>query len=913
MDIQNTVRTNSDNSQTGHVASGEERHRLVVEWNQTAANYPRNKCFQQLFEAQVERSPDASAVEFEGRRLTYSELNIHANQLAHRLRRLGVGPEVLVGICVEPSLEMVVGLLAILKAGGAYVPMDPAYPAERLAFMRRDSGMTVLITQEKLGVLPTRKETRMVYVDALLQGGLEESSSNPASGVTPENLAYVIYTSGSTGQPKGVMIPHRGLVNYLSWAIHAYRVADGDGAPVHSSISFDLTITALFAPLLAGRCVQVVSGKKGASALKDALTQNEDLSLVKITPAHLEMLRNQWSSNAISGRKGAFVIGGEALFGEDLVFWQKHVPQTNLVNEYGPTETVVGCCVYFVPRGERLSGRVPIGRPIANTQLYVLDSNMRPVPLGESGELYIGGDGVARGYLNRPDLTRASFLANPFIHVDPKASSRLYKTGDQVRYRLDGNLEFLGRVDDQIKVRGFRIEPGEIEQALAAHPGVQGAKVIARTDSPGDQSLVAYLVARHKPGPSGVELRQFLKERLPAYMVPSAFVTLPSFPLTSNGKVDRQALPLSPSQSPAQSEYVAPRNAIEGIVAEIWQRLFQRERIGVRDDFFEVGGHSLLGVRLISEINHAFQANLDATDLLDAPTIEGLALTLLSGNASEHSPKLVRLRRGTSGRSIIFLNAPMGVLPLSRMMETPHSIYSDGIPFSADAIQAAVLENWKGLPTIAELAAEHTALIRNAGLADSCILAGYSSGGVLAFEVAHQLQRHGIAVTAVLLFDADLHAAGWKRLKRWAERLAAEGIQLGWKHAARVAQQRILLEWRKRTPGQTRREPLPPLRAVTEYSAGELPWEIQSRIWINAHTDYRPRKLGCRGILFRAQDSLYTERHDFDGCLGWRGQFSQGLDTFTIPGGHLSMWKDSCLPDLAKTCSASLASARIME
>jgi len=915
MDIQNSADRISASRPATRAPGEAELHQLLVEWNQTAEDYPRDLCFHQLFETQVERSPEATAVEFEGQRLTYAELNNHANQLANRLRRLGVGPEVLVGICVSPSLEMIAGLLGILKAGGAYVPMDPAYPAERLAFMMDDTAMPVLVTQESLGAVLPAKRVHVVCIDDLLRAGEREPSihaaQNPASGVTAENLAYVIYTSGSTGQPKGVMIPHRGLVNYLSWAVQAYGVADGTGAPVHSSISFDLTITALFAPLLAGRCVHVLAGNTGSLALDKALADNELFSLVKITPAHLELLQNQWSRNAVSGRKSAFVIGGEALFGDDLAFWQEHAPHTVLVNEYGPTETVVGCCVYFVPKGERLFGRVPIGRPIANTQLYILDAEMRPAGLGESGELYIGGDGVARGYLNRPDLTQASFVSNPFVDTDPKASSKLYKTGDLVRYRSDGNLEFIGRIDDQVKIRGYRIEPGEIEEVLTAHPGVQGAKVIAHKDSHGDESLAAYVVPQSPPGPSVAELRQFLKKRLPAYMVPSAYVTLESFPLTPNGKVDRRALPSPHPVSTNHGPYLAPRTEIERVVAEIWEGVLQHERVGLRDDFFEMGGHSLIGFRLVAEINRAFHTSLDAADLMEAPTIEGLAQRVSTQNGSVPASKLVRLRQGRSGRSIIFLNAPMGVLPLSRLMETPHSIYTDGIPFRPEAFQASVQQNWKALPTVAELAADHTALIKDAGLAKSCILAGYSSGGVLAFEVAHQLQRDGIPVTAVLLFDADLHADGWKRLRRWARHLAAEGRRLGWSHATRVAHRRILHEWQKRAPVLGARKSLPALPTFPESSDIEDSWEIDARIWIHAHTNYRPRKLACRGVLFRVEDSIYNAtRQDFDGCLGWRGQFAKGLDIFTVPGGHFSMWKDPYLPEVAKICSASLAEAR---
>jgi len=886
-----------------------ERHTLLFEWNQTAEDYPRDLCFHQLFEAQVNRTPSAIALEFEDQLLTFDELNNSANSIARQLQCLGVGPEVLVGICTEPSVEMIAGLLGILKVGGAYVPLDPTYPSERLAFMMTDAAPAVVLTQGKLRSILPKTSSVVLELESLTAAAQSPPFSNPVSAVHPENLAYIIYTSGSSGRPKGALIPHRGLVKYLVWAAKAYRVETGIGAPVHSSISFDLTITGLFAPLIAGRRVRLIAGNKGPMALGGVLSGKEIYSLVKITPAHLELLQKQWSKTSMSNAARAFVIGGEALYGEDLAFWQEHMPKAVLVNEYGPTETVVGCCAYFVPIGQRLTGRVPIGRPIANTQLYVLDSAMNPVPLGATGELYIGGDGVARGYLNRPDLTRKSFVSNPFAAAGSKAS-RLYKTGDHVRYLPDGNLEFIGRIDDQVKVRGYRVEPGEIEGVLTTNPNVKSAKVILREDSSAGQSLVAYVVPRSRPFPSAAELRQFVKQRLPTFMVPACYVVLPSLPLTPNGKVDREALPAPGTELETRADYVSPRNEIERMVTEVWQDVFQREAIGVRDDFFEVGGHSLIGVQLISEINRAFHSNLDVVDLLEQPTIEGLALKLTNRTAMNHPSKLVRLRQGNSGQSIIFLNAPMGVLPLSRLMETSHSMYTDSIPFSPEILQAAAAKDWKALPDNAALAAPHTRHIEEAGIGKHCILAGYSSGGVLAFEVAHQLQRDGFPVDAVLLFDADIHAAGWVRFKRWAKLIASERRSGGIRNAALAARRRIHLEWEKRT---ARRKDSPgpaslPIVKESSFSSAPPPNEIVARIWAHAHNDYPHRRLASRGVLLRAQDSIYTERSDHDGLLGWSGLFDKGLDVFNIPGGHFSMWKQPGLLGLAKACSAALKS-----
>ena len=603
-----------------------ERQQLLVEWNETSSEYPKGQCIHHLFEAQVERTPDAVAVVFEGEQVTYREVNRRANQLAHYLRKVGIGPEVLVGICVERSIAMVVGLLGILKAGGAYVPLDPSYPAERLAFMLEDSQAPVLLTQARMSATLPAHQAQVIRLDADWEHIAHEDRTNPISDVTSDNLAYVIYTSGSTGKPKGAMISHRGLVNYLTWCLNAYDVAAGRGAPVHSSISFDLTITSLFPPLLVGKSIMLLREDQGLEALCAALRSGGDFSLVKITPAHLELLTEQLLTDDVGRSTRAFIIGGEALSGESLTFWQTRLPGTRLVNEYGPTETVVGCCIYEVPAGTSISGEVPIGRPIANTQLYLLDRYLQPTPIGIPGELYIGGDGVARGYLNRPELTAERFIPDPF---SDKAGARLYKTGDLARYRSDGNLEFLGRLDHQVKIRGFRIELGEIETVLKLHPAVLEVLVLAREDVPGDKRLVAYVVLREQQTATVSDLQSHVMKQVPAYMVPSAFVLLEALPMTPNGKVDRRALPaLDTVRREQTDDYVAPLTPAEEILASIWAQVLHLERVGIHDNFFDLGGHSLLATQAITRLRNTFQIELPFITIFRAPTIAELTVVI---------------------------------------------------------------------------------------------------------------------------------------------------------------------------------------------------------------------------------------------------------------------------------------------
>ncbi|MGH7561803.1 MAG: amino acid adenylation domain-containing protein [Gemmatimonadales bacterium] len=485
-----------------------ERLRVVSEWNATAADYPRESTFPELFRRVAAENGTRVAVEAGAARITFAEVDRRADRLAAWLATQGVGPGARVGVYLQRGPQLVPALLAILRSGAAYVPIDPIYPADRAAWMLTDSGAAMVLTEAALTAsLPVTASTPVVLDESAWPVGLTNGPppALPVERAAPDGIAYVIYTSGSTGRPKGAMIRHRGLVNYLWWAVRAYDVPAGEGAPVHSSIAFDLTITGLFVPLLAGRTAILLPDDEGVEALATLLRTRRNLSLVKITPAHLDLLRLQIPAAEAAGRTRRFVIGGENLLGEALAFWQDHAPDTVHVNEYGPTETVVGCCVEEVTATTRYGGAVPIGRPIANTRLYILDRHGEPSPIGIPGELYIGGDGVGLGYLNQPERTAEAFLPDPFAS-DP--SARMYRTGDRARWRAEGRIEFLGRLDEQVKIRGYRIEPGEIEAVLTQHPAVREAAVIAHTDDAGDRRLAAYVV----PEPDQLEGAGFAKE-----------------------------------------------------------------------------------------------------------------------------------------------------------------------------------------------------------------------------------------------------------------------------------------------------------------------------------------------------------------------------------------------------------------
>ncbi|PPB80692.1 non-ribosomal peptide synthetase, partial [Mycetohabitans endofungorum] len=605
---------------TLELLSPAERQLLLQTWNATQQAYPKHRCVHQLFEAQVERTPEAPALVYEDQTLSYAQLNARANRLAYQLIEWGVRPDTRVAICVERSPALVVGLLAILKAGGAYVPLDPSYPSERLAHILADAAPSIVLADAAgRSALSDAALAECTVLDPTILPALPDTNPSVAE-LTTRHMAYVIYTSGSTGTPKGVMVEHRGLSNYLSWAMWAY--AFEEGAVVSSSLSFDATVTSLWTPLLYGSTVKLLSAGNEIEALETYVRQAQSEGLVKITPVHLDILGQRLQQEGIRTRVAAFVIGGEALNASTVAMWQLIQPSIRLINEYGPTETVVGCAVYEASTPLPQFGSVPIGRPIANTRIYLLDAYGQPVPLGAVGELYIGGAGVARGYLNRPELTAERFVPDPF---SDEADARLYKTGDVARYRPDGNLEYLGRNDEQVKIRGFRIEPGEIEACLTAHPQVRDAVVLA-TGEGSAKRLVAYVQAEADEHLAST-LRAHVAASLPEYMVPSAFVRLDAWPLTPNGKLDRRALPAPDDDALAHQVYEAPQGELETTLAAIWAELLGVERVGRHDSFFALGGHSLLAVRLINRVS-GLGADVPLATLFATPTLAAFAAAL---------------------------------------------------------------------------------------------------------------------------------------------------------------------------------------------------------------------------------------------------------------------------------------------
>ena len=603
--------------------SPSETSKLLHEWNETRSEVADDRCVHELFEEQVRLTPEAIAVSMGERSLSYAELNARANQLGHYLRELGVGPETLVGLCVKRSVEMIVGILGILKAGGGYVPLDPSYPLDHLAGILESGQVAVLLTEEALEERLPAGVGLVILVDADREMIARQPETNVVSAVSTANLAYVIHTSGSTGKPKGVMIPHGGLNNYLQWTIPAYEVAGGKGSVLHSSISFDLTITSLFPALLTGRRVVLTEEEAGVAGLFQTLLSDGGHSLIKITPAHLDLLRLELPATRLNELTNALVVGGEALTWQSVRPWREHAPQTRIINEYGPTETVVGCCVYEIAATDSESGRVPIGRPIDNTQLYILDQQKRPVPIGVRGELHIGGAGVARGYLYLPDQTAEKFIPDPFSGAE---GARLYVTGDWARYLPDGQIEYLGRTDDQVKLRGYRIELGEVQAALDAHPEVRESVVLVREDSPGDKRLVGYVVLKSAEATTVPELLRFLRGKLPDYEVPSRLMFLDELPLTINGKVDHAALP-APTFVRLEDEHeaVAPETETQKSLATVWTEVLRIDEPGIYDNFFDLGGHSLLAVQVVSRIREVFQVELTVRDLFESPTIAELA------------------------------------------------------------------------------------------------------------------------------------------------------------------------------------------------------------------------------------------------------------------------------------------------
>jgi amino acid adenylation domain-containing protein len=883
----------------------EERHKLIVEWNATGAAYPRDKYVHELFEEQAARTPDAVAVVHDGRTLTYSQLNARANQLAHHLQGLGIGPEALIAICVERGLEMVVGLLAILKAGGAYVPMDPSYPQERLAYILKDSAPAALLTLAHLqDMLPAGANSLPIIAldaGAPLWAGMPDSNPDRA-GLSADHLAYVIYTSGSTGMPKGVMVEHRHLFNYLYWAWHFYTPAAGSA--VSSSLSFDATVTSIFTPLLCGGALQIVSEGNEIDGLGQLLCGKQRAGLVKITPAHLDAVGRTMAAQGKQPSASLFVVGGEALAPSTVRLWQQMQPDVRIVNEYGPTETVVGCIVYEVPANFPLTATTPIGRPIANTQMYILDARGDPAPIGVAGELYIGGAGVARGYLNRPDLTSERFVADPF---SAESGARMYKTGDLCRWTADGVIEYLGRNDFQVKIRGFRIELGEIEARLAEYESVQEPVVLAREDSSGDKRLVAYYVSDVNIAVES--LRAHLLAKLPEYMVPAAFVRLDRMPLSPNGKLERKALPAPDSRAYVQDAYEAPAGPVEEKLARIWARLLGLERISRNANFFDLGGHSLLAVRMLTLIEGEFGHSLDLTSLFKAPSIASLSSLLQQGGSPSISPPyaVVPIQPNGTKPPLFSIISPIQYLNIARHLGNDQPVIGLQLFDPAKPLEMKYSR-------LEDAASECVRLIRQTQPQGPYAVIGWCAAGVVAFETAQQLVQMGHEVSFVGIIDGwapdyvrRRGGKAWLKATDYAsqKKRTYMEIRAGRKSLKSLMIKRFVLmmnplKWFRRAPSADI-NPLssdPELEAIVQY--GKEMWEYLWRL----QEAYKPKAFHGRAHIFVCEDR--PTGWLADSSLGWRRLATEGVEVLTFEGEHWSIFDEPGAGPAAAIIAAGL-------
>lgn len=726
-----------------------ERRQMLVDWNATAKAYPPEKCFHHIFEAQAGQTPDAVAVVFENQQLTYRELNRRANQLAHHLSgHCGIGPEMLVGICLERSLEMVVGLLGILKTGAAYVPLDPGYPPERLALVLEDAKVSLLLTEHStlpalrsmiLNFKAAIENLKLLCLDSEWESIASAFDTNPVVGILPENLAYAIYTSGSTGKPKGVTIPHRALANFLYAMRAAPGLTDNDILLAVTTLSFDIAGLEIYLPLAVGACVVLASREVAADGRRlPVALENACATVMQATPATWRMLiENGWS-----GRSGLKILcGGEALPRE--LAMQLLERSTELWNMYGPTETTIWSTAGKI---ENRNATLSIGRPIDNTQIYLSDRRGQIVPTGVHGHLHIGGDGLARGYLNRPDLTAEKFIPSPFSHTP---GARIYYTGDLARYLHDGKIDCLGRSDYQVKIRGFRIELGEIESVGAQHPAIAQIVVVANDDASGKR-LVAYFVAKTETIPATNELREFFSTKLPDYMIPAAFVNLAVLPLTPNGKIDRRALP-APEFATAKSDtdYVAPQNLVEELLTEIWEEVLAVNRVGITDNFFELGGHSLLAVRLFVEIERSFHRSLPLASIFKAPTIKQLATLLGEAEMIEDAGCLIALQETGNQPPLFCVSGYEGhtfnFRQLVRHLGQEQPVYGLHYPGLDGRRQP--------LDTVEAIATEFIPHLQRVQARGPYHLCGLCFGGLVVYEMARQLTQQGYDVASVILLD----------------------------------------------------------------------------------------------------------------------------------------------------------------
>ncbi len=893
----------------------QERHRLLVAWNSTSAPYPATTCVHQLFEQQVERDPAAIALVFEQQHMSYQELNRRANQLAHCLQAMGVGPEVMVGVCVERSIDLIVALLGIFKAGGVYVPLDSDYPQERLAFLMQDTNMPVLLTQEHLLSRLPPHNLQVLCLDRDRHRIEQYSSLNPESEVTSDQLAYVIYTSGSTGLPKGVLIEHGPLAAHCCSMAQVYELSPQDRVLQFSVHSFDVSLEQILPTLLVGarlvlRGPEIWSPRQLFQQLKE-----QQLSVMSLTSAYWHQViqgwqqvsSEEWGTNSLR----LMIVGGDQFPLETLRLWrQMPLDTVRLLNAYGPTETVITATLYdtvhYVDDPTSLHS-VPIGRPLPNRRVYVLDRAGQPVPAGIVGELYIGGQLLARGYLNRAEMTAERFLPDPFSE-QPRA--QFYKTGDLVRYLPDGSLQFVGRVDQQVKLRGFRIEVGEIEASLQQHPLVRDVAVVVREDN-GDKLLVAYVVASREQEQelNGELLRSYLKEKLPAYMLPAAFVFLEELPLTTSGKLDRRALP-KPGEKDTGESYIAPTLRLHHQLVRIWEDLLDVHPIGMRDNFFSLGGHSLLAVQMVDRIEQVCGKRIALSTLYVDATIEHLAETLLQEDDAEKMrdetrAEVVLVQPGKRGtRPFFFLHGEwLGggfyCFNLARYLDADRPFYILE-PYDFDRQQIP--------PSFEEMAAKYIEALRAIQPEGPYLLGGFCNGALFAYEMARQLHVVGQQVELLFMIDpAD--PSPHLRLRKVLNRLGTvlhlnQNIQFNWflryLYLRRPSYRSKVQATAQKAMQQAGQKPSPLLKLLKLDKLIPSPVALRyhwSGIyhWVGAAYTPGPYSGECM-LLWSSEAYSYAHTHEID----WHAiSGSEKVEEDVFPGTHLSCEHEN-LPVLAE-------------
>jgi len=892
-----------------------DRHKVLVEWNQTQAPYPRNACLHHRFETQAGATPHATALVVDRERLTYRELNSRANRVAHRLRSQGVGPEILVGIFLKRSVDLVCALLGVLKAGGAYVPMDPAYPPDRLAFMMQDARVHTVLTQTSLATtlltLTTADGAPTPAIACVDTNGHELPAAwaeNPPATATASNLAYVIYTSGSTGRPKGVALEHRNAVAFVHWAGSLYSPRELSGVLAGTSICFDPSILELFVPLSFGGTVILA---ENALALPNLPAAGEIHLMDTVPSAIRELLRVGGLPTSLE----TINLGGEPV-SDDLVRQLYALPHIRRVyDQYGPTEATTSATCSLRNR----EGVGNIGRPIANTQVYLLNDEREPVALGATGELYIGGAGVARGYLNRPELTAEKFIENPF---SDEPGARLYRTGDLCRHQPDGTLEYVGRVDQQIKINGHRIELGEIESVLRAHPSVNEAVVIVREDRPGQRRMTAYVVSKHASSETQsepeliAELRAHLRNRLPSYMVPASFSVLAEFKTTASGKIDRKTLP-APSLDRIEENlgHQASRSATEESILKIWSQLLGLKTIGVHDNFFDIGGDSLSGVEMLVEVGQLKGTLLPLDTVIKAPTIAKLAVLIDTRDLPEKGrSSLIGVR--TEGKlPPLFLvhgiggGMLWGYANLSRHLGPNQPVY---------AFSAPELETNQPSPSVAGMAERYVDELRRFQPDGPYLLGGYCFGGNIAYEMARLLHARGQTVSLLALFNSwptnsSYDHFRWtpvqifkfvQNLCLWLRRFIDWGSGtrrnfIRWKLGALKQKLSALLHI-PASPGMSSRDADVDVAGMRE---------AQKRLWrehTRAITEHRTGPYEGSVELFRTRGHpLFCS---FDYCCGWGELARGGVTVRILPGHHETLMTEPHVGLLAMALKSDLES-----